>query len=125
LHALSLFGKDLVRRAKSSCELCGASETSLKIYEVPPVPTEPDYDHCIMVCEICSNQIEKPGTIDANHWRSLSNVIWSEIAAVQVLAVGLLRLLADKHPWATELMEQLYLSAEIEDWLDRLDLPNQ
>ena len=122
LQALSLFGKDLVRRAKSACELCGASGTSLKIFEVPPVPQEPDFDICIMACESCRNQLDKPSALDANYWRSLSNVVWSETAAVQVLAVGILRLLADKHIWASELLEQLYLTEEIEDWLGRLDL---
>lgn len=122
LHALSLFGKDLVRRAKSGCELCGASGTGLQIFEVPPVPLEPDFNHCVMVCEACWEQLDKPRTIDANHWRSLSNVLWSETSAVQVLAVGILRLLATDHPWATELLEQLYLTGDIEDWLERLDL---
>ena len=122
LQALALFAKDLVRRAKSGCELCGASGTSLATFEVPPVAAEPDYDHCIMVCGTCRQQLDNPRSIDPNHWRSLSNVIWSDTAPVQVLAVGLLRILAKEQPWATELMEQLYLREEIEDWIDRLDL---
>jgi protein PhnA len=119
IEALSQFGKDLTRRCGSSCELCGASGTKLQIHEVPPAPTAPDYDHCIMLCEICKEQIEHPKRMDSNHWRCLNGAVWSEVTAVQVMAVSLLKLL-DGHDWANELMEQLYLSPESEQWLEKL-----
>lgn len=107
------FGKQLARRAKSKCELCGEA-ASLSIFEVPPVD-EPDIDHCVMICETCQTQIEKPKQIDPNHWFCLHEIIWSEIPAVQVLAYRMLQKIQDQG-WAQDLMDQAYLADEILAW---------
>ena len=120
LDALNTFGKDLVRRAKSQCEMCGATDTKLQIHEVPPVATEPEFDHCILLCETCKEQLDNPKRMQPDHWRCLNSAVWSEIPAVQVMAITTLKRLSD-HPWATELQEQLYLNPEIETWLASLD----
>jgi protein PhnA len=120
LDALNAFGKDLARRARSQCEMCGASGTSLQIHEVPPVGVEPDYGHCILLCETCKDQLDNPKRMEPDHWRCLNTAVWSEVPAVQVMAVATLRRLADQ-PWANELEEQLYLSPEVEKWLAALD----
>ena len=116
LDALNNFGKDLARRAKSHCELCDTEGTKLVIHEVEPIPTEPDFDHCIMICDTCKEQLDNPKRIDPNHWRCLNASAWSEVPAVQVSAVRMLDSLND-HPWAAELREQLYLTPEIEAWI--------
>ncbi len=120
LDALSAFGKDLARRAKSHCEMCGASGTKLQTHEVPPVPTEPEFEHCILLCETCKEQLDHPKRLHPDHWRCLNTAVWSEVPAVQVMAVSTLKQLTDQ-PWATELEEQLYLSPEVQQWLARLD----
>ncbi|MEN8170377.1 MAG: phnA protein [Pseudomonadota bacterium] len=120
LDALNTFGKDLARRARSQCEMCGASGTTLQIHEVPKVASEPDFDHCILLCETCKDQLDKPKRIQPDHWRCLNSAVWSEVAAVQVMAVTTLKHLRDQ-PWATELQEQLYLNPEVEAWLADLD----
>lgn len=118
-QALSLFGKDLTRRAGSQCELCEASGVKLVITEVPPAPKEPDFDHCLFTCETCREQIDNPKRIDSNHWRCLNKVIWSELVPAQVTAVLMLRRL-EKHDWAAELLDQAYISDEVQTWLDSI-----
>jgi protein PhnA len=86
-QALSLFGRDLARRAKSKCELSGASGVPLVIYEIPPVPSEPDYDRCLMVSEAVRAQLEKPTTIRPAEWRHLSELIWSDLPPVQTMVL--------------------------------------
>lgn len=114
--AVNLLGKDLARRAKRSCELCTESGVSLSIYEVEPVPTEPDPEHCLMLCETCREQLEQPKKLNPHHWHCLSTAIWSELPVIQVTAVRILRML-DKEDWANDLLEQVYLSPEAEAWL--------
>ena len=120
LDALNAFGKDLARRAKSQCEMCGASGTKLHIHEVPPVSSEPEFEHCILLCDSCKQQIDNPKQRQPDHWRCLNSAIWSEVPAVQVMAVSMLHALSDQ-PWAAELQEQLYLSPEVESWLASID----
>ncbi len=120
LNALNLFGKDLARRAKSQCEMCGTSGTRLQIHEVPPVATEPQFDHCILLCETCKEQLDNPRRMEPDHWRCLNTAVWSEVPAVQVMAVATLKRL-NEQPWAGELEEQLYLSPEVEAWLTTIN----
>lgn len=120
-QGLSRFGKDLTRRSGASCELCDTQGVKLSIHEVPPVPAEPDYDHCVFLCEQCIEQLEQPKKRDSNYWHFLSLKVWHEVPAIQVLSVWMCRQLASDTPWASELLEQLYLSEEVTDWLDRLE----
>ncbi|QXD24965.1 phnA protein [Opitutia bacterium ISCC 51] len=122
LQQLSLLGKDLTRRYKASCELGTTSGTSLSIYEVPPISKEPQIDSVLHLCESCFSQLDKPKQIDPNHWRILSETVWSEVPAVQVMAVRLLRHLANKQAWAQEILEGLYLEDELEAWVDKQGL---
>jgi len=103
---LSYFGKDLVRRSKSMCELCETSGTKLEIFELPPVPASPNFDRCMLLCEKCKQQTKNPD--DFNHLRCLSNSVWSEVPAVAALSIRLLNLLKDDHSFASELLDQIY-----------------
>lgn len=115
-EALGFFMKDLIRRSKAKCELCGASGVSLSVYEVPPIEDDPDFDKCVLTCEECQRQINKPSLMDPNHWRCLNTSIWSEISAVKVLSVSLLKLLAAS--WAADLIDQVYLDEDEQEWLN-------
>lgn len=121
-HGLSQFGKDLVRRCGSKCELCEAHGVKLTVYEVPPIAADPNYDQCIMICELCSNQLDKPKTIDPNYWRFLASTMWSDLAPVKVISIALLKYFEEAEDWAAELREQVYIQQEEQDWLDQLDL---
>lgn len=118
---LSYFGKDLVRRSGSHCELCDASGTKLSVFEVPPIPKEPDFAHCIFICDTCRGQIEKPKTLNPDHWRCLNTSAWSPEPAIQVMSVLIMDKLINavkENEWLKDLKEQLYLTEEILEWID-------
>jgi len=117
-HALSLFGKDLARRAKSRCELTRVSGVPLVTYEIPPVPTEPDFNRCLLVSEAVLGQLAKPRTLLGGEWHHLKEVIWSDIPAVQAMALRILRHLTRSDPWAQNLIDETYLDPEVEELAD-------
>ncbi len=114
---LNSFGKDLARRAKSKCELC-EEQSSLAIYELPPVTSEPEYENCIFICDTCRENINDLKDRQANHWRCLNATLWSETPAVQVMAIRLLQRLAPEHSWANDMLEHAYPSEEIMAWVN-------
>ena len=113
-QALSLFGKDLARRAKSKCELTQASGVPLVTYEIPPVPNDPYFERCLLVSEDVLAQLEQPRSLRPGEWRHLNEVIWSDIPAVQAMALRILRHLAPAEPWAQNLIEESYLHPGVE-----------
>ncbi len=115
---LSFFGKNLVRRSGSSCELCGNSGIKLAIYELPPVPKDPDYDRCLFICEQCRTLLENPKIVNADHWRCLNNTMWSETAVIQAISIRMLKKIATQNHWAEELLDQVYLDPEVEEMVD-------
>lgn len=118
LNEVSSFGKDLARRCKSHCELCDNHGVKLFIHEVPPVPKDPELDHCIFICETCLEQINYPKRLDINHWHCLHTSIWSEVPAVQVMATLMAKQIAAKADFAEELLDQVYLDESIQEWIE-------
>ena len=88
--------------------------------EVPPAPPEPNLEKCISLCDICREQLENPKKIDPDHWRCLNESVWSEVAAVKVTAVRMLRRLGEEHSWAMDLLEDIYLDPEEEEWVEKV-----
>ena len=121
-QALSLFGKDLARRAKSRCELTRTSGVSLLTYEIPPVPGEPAFERCLLVSEDVFQQLTHPESLRPGEWRHLREVIWSEIPAVQAMALRILRRLAASEPWAREVVEETFLEPGVEALADEAGL---
>lgn len=115
---LAIFGKELVRRCASHCELCDAQGVKLVVHEVPPSPQTPDLEHCIMICEECRAQLLKPRSIEANHWRCLANAMWSEVPAVKVTSLIMLEQLGETEYWAADLLDQAWLAPEEQRWLN-------
>ncbi|OPX55870.1 phosphonoacetate hydrolase [Oceanospirillum multiglobuliferum] len=101
----------LNERSGGKCELCSA-EQNLSVYEVPPVDS--NSDKCVLVCQTCREQIEG-ADLDHNHWRCLSDSMWSAVPVVQVMAWRMLNRL-DSEPWAQDLLEMLYLDDELLAW---------
>jgi len=122
MNQLSLLGKELTRRSRASCELCTQSRKSLTIYEVPPEPKEPALEKVLHLCEVCSSQLEKPKKMVPNHWRILSETIWSEVPAAQVVAVRILNYLSKSESWAQEILDEVYLDEALEDWVKKNSL---
>jgi protein PhnA len=105
--------KELHARSESKCELCGATE-NLNSFEVPPA-SENNADKCVLICEICCEQIEDPEKTDVHHWRCLNESMWSQIPAVQVMAWRMLKRLSSEG-WPQELLDMLYLDEETQVW---------
>ncbi|MCZ6673954.1 MAG: phnA protein [Verrucomicrobia bacterium] len=118
-NQLSMLGKELTRRSRAQCELCTESGVPLSIYEVPPVPKEPDLDQVLHLCETCTTQLEKSKKLEPNRWRILSETIWSEVPAAQVMAVRVLRHIAKAEPWAQEILERADLDEDQETWIQK------
>lgn len=105
--------KELEQRSGGKCELCG-NTNDLSVYEVPPT-SDGTTKTAILACITCVDQIENPDHIDANHWRCLNDSMWSEVAAVQVVAWRMLtRLRAEG--WPQDLLDMLYLDDKNLAW---------
>ncbi len=111
---LSLFGKDLTRRSRSCCELCGASGRTLEIYELGPIPAEPEYDRCLFLCPECREPLKNSAALQAERWHFLKEAVWSEERVVQALAARILDRLGRTESWAAELLEEVYWDEETE-----------
>jgi protein PhnA len=116
MMALQAIGKELVRRAKSKCELTGASGVPLRPYEVPPVSEDPDIDRTLLVSEECLLMLEHPERLAGRAWQCLAEAVWSELPAVQVVAWRMLHELAKREDWAREALDEVYLDEEVEEW---------
>lgn len=103
----------LLHRSENKCELCKADD-ELSLYEVPP--KEGKYEeNCLMVCRTCKAQIEKKEELNSNHWRCLTEAMWSEVPGIQVLAWRMLNRLRHES-WATDNLDMLYLPDETLAW---------
>lgn len=107
--------KDLMQRSGAKCELCGA-DSNLSVYEVPPIDSV-SADNCVLVCNVCREQIENPETTDANHWRCLNDSMWSQEPAVQVMAWRLLDSMRAEG-WPQDLLDMLYLEDSVQQWAE-------
>lgn len=105
--------QQLLKRSDNKCELCTA-ESNLSVYEVPPA-SNANTDNSIIVCKTCLDQIEKREQLDAGHWKILTETMWSEFPAVQVVAWRILSRLRNEG-WAADSLDILYLEDETLDW---------
>ena len=118
-NILTRFAKDLVRRSRSHCELCDKNGVKLEVYELLPLEEAPYVDGCLFICESCRKQVETPKKMVPSYWRCLNNSLYSDVPAVQVMAVRMLKRLAAKEEhWAVELLEHAYMDPELEEWAD-------
>jgi protein PhnA len=120
--ALQLLGKDLTRRAKSKCELTGAAGVPLRAYEVPPVSTEPDLARTLLLSEACHDALSRTEKIAGRSWQFLTEMIWSEVPAIQVVAWRMLNHLAKREDWAREAIEEVFLDPDVETWAKSSEL---
>lgn len=112
-NSLSLLGKDLARRAKSRCELTGENGIALNIYEIPPVDADPNINRCLLISESVREQLERPKSIIPDSWRGLTELIWSELPAQQIMAHRILSYLAKSHPWAQDIIDNAFLDEAV------------
>jgi len=105
--------EQLAIRSENKCELCKAEE-GLKLYEVPP-QSGLAADTSIFICPKCLAQVDKKEELDSNHWKCLTESMWSEFAPVQVTAWRMLNRLRNES-WASESLDMLYLTDENLAW---------
>lgn len=103
--------EQLLQRSGNKCELCQSAGT-LKVYEVPPASGA---DSSILICDTCRSQIEKKAELDSKHWSFLSEVMWSEVPAIQVVAWRMLNRLRTES-WAADSLDMMYLDEEKLAW---------
>lgn len=105
--------KELQIRSQGKCELC-TGQDNLSVYEVPPVDGS-SIERSIYICTTCKDQIEKKEQLNPAHWQILSETMWSEYPAVQVVAWRMLSRLRNES-WAADNLEILYLDDENLEW---------
>ncbi|MDZ7924823.1 MAG: PhnA domain-containing protein [Marinagarivorans sp.] len=104
----------LLARADHKCELCGSTD-NYQVFAVPHSDGRLDSD--ILACETCRVQLPEGNALEANHWRCLSDSMWSTTPAVQVLAWRLLGRL-EGESWAHDLRDMLYLDDVLKAWAE-------
>lgn len=114
------FGKEMVRRSKSRCELCGESGRSLSVYEIGKTEEEADFERCIHVCNDCKNTIKKLNKANENDLRFLNHAIWSEENTVKAAALHIISEIEQKHFWIDELIDMIYVDSELEQICERM-----
>lgn len=105
--------QQLQKRSGNKCELCTA-DTNLAVYEVPPI-SNANTDNSILACSTCMAQLEKTEQLDAEHWKILTETMWSEFAPVQVVAWRMLSRLRNEG-WAADSLDILYLEEDVLEW---------
>jgi len=105
--------QQLRARSESKCELCNVTD-GLDVHQVSPRPSD-SADKCVLLCATCREQISDAKKMDAQRWRCLSESMWSEQPAVQVMAWRMLKRL-ESEAWAHDLIETLYLDEETLAW---------
>ncbi len=92
----------------NQCELCQSTE-DLEILNIGDGTPQ----QSLNLCSTCRTQIANPQTLDANHWRCLSDTMWSETPAVAVMSYRLLKALGE-----TDLVDMMYLEDDVKKWAD-------
>lgn len=102
--AAGLLGKDLTRRCRGVCELCGAKDEP-RPYELAPFPVEPDLERALLACARCRSWLDG-AEIEPLQARFLSTAVWSDVAPVKLAAARLLLAVDDPHnPWVRDALE--------------------
>jgi len=102
--------KELIERSGGVCELCGNAE-NISVYEV--TPSDGSADKSILVCGKCTLELAKSDNLDENHFRCLNDSMWSVLPAVQVVVYRTLKKLGNQ-----DLLEQMYLEPEVQEYAD-------
>lgn len=86
----------------------------MQLFEVQPLDTRNE-ENCIMACAKCRAQIERKEELEGNHWKVLSEAMWSEVPGVQVVAWRMLNRLRNES-WASDNLDMLYLDDDKLAW---------
>lgn len=104
---------ELAARSEGCCELCGA-KSALTEQAVAPKKGQ-NADECIAVCATCTAAAAN-ASAHTDHWRCLSDSMWSPVPAVQVSVYRLLAAVGTE--WANDLKDSMYLDESTLDWAE-------
>ena len=106
--------KVLEARSNGTCELCETNVAN-NFYNVPH-GSGAELETNVHLCDKCLAQIEIKEELESGYWSAfLPNTMWSEVAAVQVLAWRMLNRFRDE-TWAADALEMLYLDEDNLEW---------
>ena len=103
----------LSERSNKQCELCQSDE-SLAPFFIPESPDTTANSH-VNICNTCLTNIAASKDCDRQHFRCLTNSMWSPTPAVQVLSYRLLHNCLPES-WAQDAIEMLYLEEDLLQW---------
>jgi len=106
----------LQQRSNNSCELCTSSD-NLTIYPVPP-SSDLSVQQSVYLCATCSSQIQGDSELNVNHWRCLTDSMWNQEPAVQVMAYRMLHKLSAES-WAQDALDMIYLEDDVRTWAEQ------
>ncbi|MFT6903238.1 MAG: protein PhnA [Cognaticolwellia sp.] len=106
----------LKQRSNSSCELCTSTE-NLSVFPVPPT-SDLSAQQSIYLCSVCLAQVEGNAELDINHLRCLTDAMWNQEPAVQVMAYRLLHKLSAES-WAQDALDMIYLEDAVKTWAEQ------
>jgi protein PhnA len=104
--------EQLRSRSIGVCELCGSTDGLTAFLVEPGNSTNPDQH--VHACSNCVEQITT-NTMDSNHWRCLTESMWSEVPAVQVLSWRMLHRIKAEG-WSQDLIDMIYMDDETLTW---------
>ena len=103
----------LSERSNNQCELCQSDEP-LAPFFIPESPDTTANSH-VNICNTCLTNIAASKDCDLQHFRCLTNSMWSTTPAVQVLSYRLLHNCLPES-WAQDAIDMLYLDDEYLQW---------
>ncbi|ARD45686.1 alkylphosphonate utilization protein [Colwellia sp. PAMC 21821] len=106
----------LKARSNNSCELC-TSPANLSVFPVPPT-SDLSAQQSIYLCDICLGQVEGNAELDINHMRCLTDAMWNQEPAVQVMAYRMLHKLSAES-WAQDALDMIYLEDAVKTWAEQ------
>lgn len=110
---------NLLARSGGKCELC-QRDSELTVFKVSP---DGQADNEVMICSTLIPQIEGIEELNASDWSFLTDSMWSEIPAIQVLSWRMLNRLKSES-WAAEALDMLYLDDETKSWAENWTAPD-
>ena len=103
----------LKERSNNQCEIC-QSEDALAPFFIPQSPDTTANSH-VYICSLCLSNVGDQKNCDVQHFRCLTNSMWSTTPAVQVLSYRLLHNCLPES-WAQDAIDMLYLEQETLHW---------
>lgn len=105
---------DTLMTRSQCCEMCKSADNLTAVAIGPDADS--DSSRQLLACGVCASQLGSGDITDANHWRCLNDSMWSTEPVVQVASWRQLKRLAPDHGWASDLLEMMYMEADVQTW---------